>query len=488
VIYGSSGAYPVPAAMTGVYTAFISWARMERCDMRLCLISYFDVSESYGLGDDSFLPERLAPGYDLSEVGIANPLGRGVLVDLQRDYPDLMSEWTEAALSQVDRPESEIGHHSNAGITRAQFGDRVKIAISRPISHCRLVILAVGVALLRLEFSEGIPVDLMRGVGRCYEYAAYTPAISAGLQSAAQQSARNAVRDMMRNRLIELTSRSKATVSGDSKGYEESSLLTTAGFTSVLVCIDVGDLEIADQAARSFELGDPAPDEVVNFEFHGSLRFDWATCLVEARGLAEWTGNIETGQETPEQAVGRMLACIEIAHTFLGACEAFTSLFDAEMHAQVGAYARATLGGRSSQDLNRLRTLALALVSLTNFDLVTPTEEDQQYFRLFEKSAKIGKKQGFIQEACEILYNVQEAEFQWQQDRRDRILAYFLAGLTSLTLVSVMADSYNFIGGQNAALISSRVERLELLAAVGILGILFILLLTRPSFRRRKRM
>jgi hypothetical protein len=456
--------------------------------MRLCMISYYDVSESYGLGDGSFRPERLAPGYDLGEVGITNPLGRGVLVDLQRDYPDLMSAWKEASLSQVDRSESEIGHNSVTGLTRAQFGDRLKVVINHSISHCRIVILAVGVALLRLEFSAGIPVDLMRGVSRCYEYAAYTPAISAGLQSAAEQAARNAVHDVKRNGLIELTSRSKATVSGDSTGYEESSLLTNAGFTNVLVCVDAGDHEIADQAARFFELDDPAPDEVINFEFHGSLRFGWATCLVQARGLQEWTGEIGTGQETPEQAVGRMLACIEIAHTFLGACEAFTGLFNAEMHAQVGGYARATLGGRRSQDLNRLRTLALALVSLTNFDLVTPTEEDQQYFRLFEKAANIGKKQSFIQEACEILYNVQETEFQRQQDRRDRILAYFLAGLTSLTLVSVMADSYNFIGGQNTTLISSRSERLELLVAVGILGILLILLLIRPSFRRRKRM
>ncbi len=328
----------------------------------------------------------------------------------------------------------------------------------------------------------------MRGVSRCYEYAAYTPDISASLQSAAQQTAQDAVLDMKRNRLIELTSRRKATVSRDSEGYEESSLLTTAGFTNVLVCVDAGDHEIADQAARSFDLGDPAPGEVVDFEFHGSLRFGWATCLVQARRLQEWTGQIETRQETPEQAVGRMLACIEIAHTFLGACEAFTGLFNAEMHTQVGSYAMATLGGRGSHDLNRLRTLALALVSLTNFDLVTPTEEDQQYFRLFEKAANIGKKQRFIQEACEILYNVQEAEFQWQQDKRDRILAYFLAGLTSLTLVSVLTDSYNFLGGQNPALIRSRNERLDLLVAVGTLGILLVLLLIRPSFRRRKRM
>jgi hypothetical protein len=440
------------------------------------------------LGDDSFRSERLAAGYDLGEVGIANPLGRGVLVNLQKDYPDLVGKWKKASLSQVDRPESEIGYDSDAGSTRAQFGDRLKAAISQSIPNCRIVVLAVGVALLRLEFSEGIPVDLMRGVSRCYEYAAYTPDISVSLQSAAQQTARDSVRDMKRNRLIELTSRRKATISRDSKGYEESSLLTTAGFTNVLIFVDVGDHEIADQAARSFELGDPAPDEVIDFEFHGSLRFGWATCLVQARRLQEWTGKIETGQEAPEQAVGRMLACIEIAHTFLGSCEAFTALFNAEMHAQVGGYAWATLGGRRSHDLNRLRTLALTLVTLTNFDRVTPEEEDQQYFGLFEKAANIGKKQSFIQEACEILYNVQEAEFQWQQDRRDRILAYFLAGLTSLTLVSVLTESYSFVGGQNAALIRSRSERLELLVAVAMLGILLVLLLIRPSFRWRKRM
>jgi hypothetical protein len=456
--------------------------------MRLWMISYFDVSESYGLGDDSFRSERLAAGYDLGEVGIANPLGRGVLVNLGIDYPDLVGKWTRASLSQVDRPESEIGHDSDDGSTRAQFGDRLKEVISQSIPQCRIVVLAVGVALLRLEFSKGIPVDLMRGVSRCYEYAAYTPDISASLQSAAQQTARDAVRDLKQNRLIELTSRRKATVSRDSRGYEESSLLTASGFTNVLVCVDVGDHEIADQAARSFELGEPAPDEVVDFEFHGSLRFGWATCLVLARRLQEWTGKIEAGQETPEQAVGRMLACIEIAHTFLGACEAFTGLFNAEMHTQVGGYARATPEGRRSQDLNRLRTLALALVSLTNFDLITPTEEDQKYFGLFEKAANIGKKQSFIQEACEILYNVQEAEFQWQQDRRDRILAYFLAGLTSLTLLSVLTESYNFVGGQNTTLIQSRSERLELLVAVGTLAILLVLLLTRPSFRGRKRM
>ena len=88
---------------------------------------------------------------------------------------------------------------------------------------------------------------------------------------------------MNQSKLMELTSRSKATVSRDSTGYEESSLLTKAGFTNVLICVDAGDHEIADRAARLFDLGEPTPDEVVNFEFHGSLRFGWATCLVLQR-------------------------------------------------------------------------------------------------------------------------------------------------------------------------------------------------------------
>jgi hypothetical protein len=374
--------------------------------MRLVLISYFDVSESYGLGDDCFSRERLAADYDA--------MGRGVRVDLPRDHSGLVNAWRQLAVEQVDRPEMELGFDPILGLTRSQFSELLKTVIREcRMTRCDITVLAVGLALLRLDFDAGIPVDLVRGVGRCFEYAAYTPRISNGLHEAAQQTAEGAVPDFTHNRLAKLTRRGPRNGSIHSEGVtgdEESPLLTGTGFTNVLVFMDAGDDEVLESITRAFELGDPTPDEVVEFEFHGSLRFDWATCLVRARRLEEWTGEARPGQEAPEQAVGRMLACIEVAHSFLGACDAFRELFRAEIRAQVDGYAKAVRGGRESQDLNRLRTLALALISLTSFNLVTASAEDQRYFRLFEQAADIEQRKTFIQEACEILYNVEEAE------------------------------------------------------------------------------
>lgn len=277
--------------------------------------------------------------------------------------------------------------------------------------------------------------------------------------------------------------RAKPTVSADAAGYEESSLLTGTGFTCLLLGVDVGDQALLDQLRGAFGLADTDRDNVVDFEYHGRLWFDWAACILEARNLGNWTGLPAPGEDPPEAAVQRMVACIEVAHTFQAACQAFVQLFQAEMRTQIGGYAKNQEAGRSSQDLNRLRTLALALVSLTNFDLVTPTAEDRRYFALFEGHAATRQSQRYIQESCEILYNVQEAEYQWQQSRRDRLLGYLLAGLTSLTLISVAADAYNFVSGQGGQLIAQRLQRIEVLLALALLAVTLIVFVIRPRSR-----
>jgi uncharacterized BrkB/YihY/UPF0761 family membrane protein len=71
--------------------------------------------------------------------------------------------------------------------------------------------------------------------------------------------------------------------------------------------------------------------------------------------------------------------------------------------------------------------------------------------------------------------------------RRDRTLGYLLAGLTSLTLISVLADAYNFISGQNETLIQQRLQRLELVFALVLLSVTVVFLVIRPRGPRTGR-
>lgn len=140
-----------------------------------------------------------------------------------------------------------------------------------------------------------------------------------------------------------------------------------------------------------------------------------------------------------------------------------------------------------SEELNRLRTLALAVVNLTSFDRVSPTEEDQAYFRKFERNADITGKQRMIQHATELLYNVQVAATQEQDSRRQWILSIIVGLLTSLTLISVTADAYNFIR-EDESLIERQIYRVVLVGVefLLILAILVALLfLTVRSTRQR---
>jgi hypothetical protein len=183
-----------------------------------------------------------------------------------------------------------------------------------------------------------------------------------------------------------------------------------------------------------------------------------------------------------------MFECIKIAHVFLGTLEAFERLFQGEIRDQVDGYVRKAVGGRDPQELNRLRTLALAVVNLTNVNLVTPTDEDQAYFAAFDEDAHIRQRQDLITKACETLYNVQVADIQDEDTRRQNILNMILFLLTSLTLVSVTADAYNFVREQQDLLgdISARLRLLiEFVMTIGLLATLMIFF-TRPRKRRQR--
>jgi hypothetical protein len=147
--------------------------------------------------------------------------------------------------------------------------------------------------------------------------------------------------------------------------------------------------------------------------------------------------------------------------------------------AWLSGYVGGTTAGRTPQALNRLRTLALAVVNLTDFDQVAEADEDRAYFSRFSADAGIERKQRTIQEATETLYNVQVADLQRDDAKRQWTLSVIVGLLTSLTLISVTADAYDFLR-QEDPLIESQTSRgmilvVELLLIVAILGALVTL-------------
>ncbi|OEJ41213.1 hypothetical protein AR457_10145 [Streptomyces agglomeratus] len=184
-----------------------------------------------------------------------------------------------------------------------------------------------------------------------------------------------------------------------------------------------------------------------------------------------------------------MMDCVQIAHVCQGACEAFLSLFLDEIREQVDGYVSEQRRGRNASALNRLRTVALAVVNLTNFNLITQAAEDREYFRKFGSDALISETQQMLQDACETLYSAQEAEVQKELSSRQTILNSIVLLLASFALISTTVDSYDFIRDEKA-LIAHQAHRVrflvELVIALASTVLTVILLLNRPRRNRRR--
>jgi hypothetical protein len=92
------------------------------------------------------------------------------------------------------------------------------------------------------------------------------------------------------------------------------------------------------------------------------------------------------------------------------------------------------------------------------------------------------------QRATETLYNVQVAETQSREVRRQGVLNAILLLLTSFTLISVTADAYNFVRDQEV-MIPERLDRVLILSEF-VLALALLLAIavyvTWPSRRRRR--
>jgi hypothetical protein len=222
-----------------------------------------------------------------------------------------------------------------------------------------------------------------------------------------------------------------------------------------------------------------ADAEKIAFEYHGTLTYTWASCLVTPRAR-------------PEQAIDHEMArieeCVRIAHVSVATCEAFLLMFEDEISKQVESLVVGTRGGRGSEALNKLRALALAVVSMTNLARVTQSEEDRSYFDRFTTSAALASTQQRLTNSVEVLYSVQDAKAQHDRAQRESLLNGVVVLLASLTLISVSVDAYGFLGG-GAPLIDQQLRRLQLLiefvVGLAVVVALFLwLVIRRPRSSR----
>jgi len=75
--------------------------------MRAGLVSYFDIGFSIGLTDDVLSSDHRNAPVNIGLVGIQNPLGQGVTVDL-RDGA-FIRLWRDETIAQVRREDMETG-------------------------------------------------------------------------------------------------------------------------------------------------------------------------------------------------------------------------------------------------------------------------------------------------------------------------------------------------------------------------------------------
>jgi hypothetical protein len=454
--------------------------------MEYSLQAYFDIGVSFGLGDDVFVkPPSHVNAPDIRKIGIRNPLGLGIQYRVDENNPEIIAEWRRYARSKVDDAEMELGEPTNEA-AREVFKQKLRKVIEvHPVVICELTIYAIGVAFMRLDFARGIPVDLLQGVGQCFEFAAYLEPVSTALLNAAKSVSDAALERRPRKwwrrdvnvGIQGLSKRPAPETQTDERGYTESRLFT--GFTHVAMCVDEGDNveEIKGLIQPEKEDTKESDSKTLVFEYHGKIHFNWAACVLEPKSF----GDLD---EPPKEQIKRMLLCIQIAHTFQGACDAFEKLFFHETIHQADRYIKGKRGEvRDHVDLNRLRTLALAVVSLTNFAPVAVAEEDQAYFRAYNENAKLGDMHDLILKRCEILLNVQQAEAEGEVARRELFLNKVVLMLTGFTLLSVLADTYGFLRGEERWF-QKVFDRAEILT-IAIMALLVTFLLLGTILGRR---
>ncbi len=267
--------------------------------MRLALLSYF--------GDVVFPADQRAAPPDILQVGIHNPLGDGVAVDLLRAHPELIGAWRRAAQSMLARKEMELGWTPGLAVPEESFKEALADLLgTHPITRCELTILASARCC---SASSSRPASRSSISVACCAASNSQPARSRSRVAwAGRARPRPPAPRHPRERAGE------ALAPAGAQGRDRCDGTQRAAAPAVLLAAR----PLYRRGRRRSLARDPRGGAVA--------RGPGDPATLEARRDGE-----RVVFETPEQRIARMLTCIEIAHVFLGTCEAFQELFFSEM-------------------------------------------------------------------------------------------------------------------------------------------------------------
>lgn len=449
--------------------------------MRMALLSYFDLGFSVGLNDQALRPDAARPVRLPATTGLVNPMGEGRAVNLVQRNPALPERWREAALAILARPESgseTTAEEAQAVVPMCRHRAALWLRQAR-FDALEVVVYAAGVASLRLQLADAVPVDLLPTLGNALEFAGYGKSISDDVL-ASTLDALHDLDDAAACPVRKLTRRPapRPVVSEIDPASDESSLFTS--FTTVALCVDAGD--VADVVHRQLcgddaaALADPALRMPV-FD-HGVLWFDWAGCTVALSG-----NDAESAVDPASRlaSMGPIVRLVEIGLVFLAVAEAMDRLTQHELAQQVDGHLRNSSATRSVRESNRLRTFVTAIASQCEYLAVAPAESYQRYFTQFERHAGLRVRLDQVRQRCEVLYSIQVEEVRASESERQDRLNLFVLTLTAITVASVVADVYGYIRG-DVHLLPAATTRIAVLVSV----LLLVVLTLRLQVRRRR--
>ncbi len=448
--------------------------------MNLTLLTFFDLGESYGLGDDSFVMDASDADATRADLGIRNPYGHGFAINALSRSPSLAPAWFDVAIALVDVMDEDIllVDPGTAGASLESVRDELR-ALLKKLRFVQLEIrmYAVGVATVRVDLGGRIPLAHVHGVMRCVEFAGYDRRVSDSLHALAISEL--CLRDAKSLReLRTITKRHAAETRPvvDSATRQESSLLTF--FTPLVTLDDARDDLNEVHAATGLMAGDTEIHSATRIPFGswGVLHFRWSGCVIDSRKHGAAT--------TSWQEAQAIIHLIEVAHTMLAVSTAFDQFTKDALKEQVESHVRKGEFGRNTRQLSQLRTFTSAVLSLNDPLWISASEESQAYLSAFEKYAKLEHRQQRVRERIEVIHTVQSELERDQETKRQNILNAVVAFLTGFTLVSVFTDSYGFLRGENQELLGMLDSRGFALVSVGALVLTLIAILLRLVLRR----